>query len=173
MTRKQRRRKKLKEKNKKNTQQDMTTNKKETIDLDLFINGLDFVLSATELIVDDSKKTNKKFAILHLSAGIDIVFKEYLRIMDWTQLFKNTKDAKEELLKSGDFWGVDSGTLRERLKKHCNVNFSKTEESTLKILRKKRNLIEHYHIKDNVSSLKSLFAESLSILIGFIGLNSS
>jgi|GEM_PF-1244738 len=140
----------------------------EYLDLGLLLNGFDFVLSGIEYVVNDSNPSNKKFAILHLSAGIDIVFKAFLRDFDWTQLYRDTSKADEPSFKSGEFIGVDSGELRRRLKSECLVVFTKKQEKVLKLLRRKRNLIEHYRLKDSVSSLKTLFADSLSVLIDFI-----
>ena len=92
-------------------------------------NGLDFVfMSARNLSVineasigDEEKKLLIKYSLLHLSSGIELVFKHKLLQEHWTYVFADMNKAKKEVLQSGEFKSADSETIIERLKNLCDI----------------------------------------------------
>src|SRR5450759_2719762 len=92
------------------------------LQLSMLENGLDFILSGLKYIGSPSSKFALKYAVLHLSAGIELVLKDRLRREDWTQIFVKPEDATEEKLKSGNFKSVNLYQCLERLEEHCPVD---------------------------------------------------
>ncbi|MCX0393747.1 hypothetical protein G6Y98_02165 [Clostridium perfringens] len=138
------------------------------IKINLLENGLDFILSATKYIIKNDDKYSIKYAILHLSSGVELIFKSVLLSKDWTQLFQKVSDACEEKFFNGDFQSVNSKTCQDRLESICGIKFSEDEKKTLKILRQKRNKLEHFSILDSSDSLKVYFIRVLNMLIDLI-----
>ena len=81
------------------------------MDYSLLENGLDFILDATQKLLElnDSDLDNRcnqrliKYALLHLSAGIELVFKYRLFKEHWTYVFAdmNKANKKNDSIKSG------------------------------------------------------------------------
>ena len=92
------------------------------IQLSMLENGLDFILSGLKYIGNPTSKFDLKYAVLHLSSGIELVLKDRLRREDWTQIFVKPEQATEEKLKSGNFKSVNLYQCLERLEKHTAVN---------------------------------------------------
>jgi len=132
-------------------------------------NGFDFILSAIRMINEDSDNNSTKYAILNLSSGIELIFKERLKNEHWSLLFEDVNKASRKLLASGDFKSVNSLTIRTRLQEICEIDLKKIDSKNyLNTLRLKRNKIEHFAIKENIESLKGLFANVLFAIIKFI-----
>lgn len=73
----------------------------DSVQLSMLENGLDFIASGLKHITSPLPKFNLKYAVRHLSAGIDLVLKDRLRRQDWTQIFVKPADATMAQLKSG------------------------------------------------------------------------
>lgn len=139
-------------------------------------NGLDFVLhSINDLTIanedttdEDAKKRLIKYALLHLSSGIELVLKSRLFQEHWTYVFADMNKAKKELLESGDFKSVDNDVLLTRLENLCNIKIEQHNVRTLKNLRKRRNRAEHFDFNEPILSVESLIHKSISILIKFL-----
>lgn len=146
------------------------------IEYSLLENGFDFVVSsinnlklAREESNDETiKKRLIKYAILHLSSGIELVFKHRLLKENWTYIFADMNKAKRHDLESGDFKSVDSVSNIERLKNLCDISLTKDEEKALETLRKRRNKIEHFKIKESVEAVEVIMCDSLSLILNFI-----
>lgn len=128
---------------------------------DLLENALDFINSAIEHLTHELSKKDLKYGILHLSAGIDLVFKYLLSLEHWTLLFQNIDDAKVNRLKSGDFVSVDSKKSTERLKEICGIKLDDRSLTQLKHLRERRNKLEHFGITESSLAVK---ASSMKVL---------
>lgn len=142
----------------------------------LLENGFDFLVCAINNIniareeaTDElERKRLMKYAVLHLASGIELVFKHRLLKENWTYIFANMNNSNKRDFENGDFKSVDSTNNIDRLKNLCDVTFTKHEENTLEILRKKRNKIEHFKIEDSLESVEAIMTESLSLILGFI-----
>ncbi len=141
-------------------------------------NGFDFVLSAVEHLLevenDDKlsaveKQKLMKYSILHLSSGIELVFKYRLLQENWTFIFSDMNSAEKKNLEKGDFKSVDSKTLIRRLDNFCDIYFSDKDKRYLEKLRQRRNKIEHYEVADeNLYAVESVVNKCLSIFVCFI-----
>lgn len=142
----------------------------------LLENGFDFLLNSInniniareESIEEIGRKRLIKYAILHLSSGIELVFKHRLLKENWTYIFADMNKSNKHAFENGDFKSVDSINSIDRLKNLCDVIFTRDEEKTLETLRKKRNKIEHFEIEDSVESAEAIMTESLSLILNFI-----
>lgn len=141
------------------------------IKFDLLENGLDFVTSGIQHILDDKSPTSLKYAIIHLSAGVELILKDTLRKEHWSLIFENINTANFSLLKSGEFKSVDFDAILARLQNVCEIELSDKDLSILKQLRRLRNKIEHFEFSLNVPAIKSLSSKVLSILLIFINEN--
>lgn len=73
---------------------------RETITFGLLENGLDFVKSAVNYLVGYREKSDLKYGILHLSAGIELILKYRLSKEHWSLVFQNfDKVSKPKLMK--------------------------------------------------------------------------
>ena len=92
------------------------------IQLSMLENGLDFIASGLKHIASPVSKFDLKYAVLHLSAGIELVLKDRLMREDWKQIFVKPEDATQEKLKSGNFKSVNLYQCLERLEERCAVD---------------------------------------------------
>jgi hypothetical protein len=138
------------------------------VKFDMLENGLDFLMEAVKTINSSSDHKRLKYAVIHLCSGVELIFKEVLKNKDWHLLFQEMKEAKPELLQSGDFESVSFNKMITRLESECKIVFNDEDKKILKELRLKRNKIEHFKIDESVSALKSLSAKVLNFLVQFI-----
>jgi len=138
------------------------------IQFDLLENGLDFVLSALDTIINSKNETQLKYSILHLSAGVELILKERLRNEHWSLIFENTNNANTKDLASGDFQSVNLENALIRLQNICDVTITEKEKQYLRELRKRRNRIEHFAFKEIEPAIKSLSSKVLSTIFSFI-----
>lgn len=139
-------------------------------------NGLDFVLMAASNLsiineagtTDEAKKRLIKYSLLHLSSGIELVFKHKLLQEHWTYVFADMNKAKKEALKSGDFKSADSETIIDRLNNFCDIVLTPEEMKDLRILRSRRNKAEHFNLNENILSIESSIHKCISILVKVI-----
>jgi hypothetical protein len=138
------------------------------VTFDLLENGLDFITEAVKIINANSDHKNLKYALLNLCSGVELILKEVLRKNDWRYLFQEMKDAKPELLATGDFESVKFKKAITRLESQCKVQFSDDDKRILDDLRFKRNKIEHFKIDVTVSAIKGISAKVLNIVIHLV-----
>lgn len=137
--------------------------------LELFENGLDFVESGVNYILDDSNQAAMKYAVLHLSAGVELILKNRLFIEDWRLIFQNEEKANETSLRTGNFKSVFFESIIDKLEIECGVNIDVEAKDSLKKLRNIRNRFEHFEVNEATVVIKSISAEVLSFLLTFIG----
>jgi len=139
----------------------------------LLENAFDFILSALAHISDDSSERDLKYAILHLSAGVELVLKERLKKEHWSLVFENVEKANRQSYESGEFQSVNVITCIDRLNGICGLSFRPEHKEALTHLRKKRNKLEHFSTVDSVDAMKSATGKVLSIILDFIVRNLS
>lgn len=138
------------------------------IEFSLFENGLDFIYSALTNLINSENKYGVKYSVLHLCSGIELVFKYRLFKENWKLLFRDTDKAQEQLLIKGDFQSVDFKECIKRLRNNCKIEFNDNEKEKLKVIRNKRNKLEHFTLNDSSIAVKSLFVFILNLIINFI-----
>jgi hypothetical protein len=139
-----------------------------TIEFTPLSNGLDFILTALEQLSGSADARRVKYGILHLSAGMELIFKERLRREHWSLVFDNIERANEKEYASGDFISVTFDKCLQRLCGISGIQISDEEIKRLNNLRKKRNRLEHFGITDSLMAVKAVASYALGIIIDFI-----
>ena len=130
-------------------------------------NGLDFVLAAVEHLSGNPTARDLKYAVLDLSAGLELLLKARLQRQHWSLVFQDISKANEKAFKSGDFYSVGWKTCIERLEKNCGVKISKRNRNLIENLRKRRNMLEHFGAVDSAIAIKASTAKVLSFIVDF------
>jgi hypothetical protein len=142
------------------------------LQLNLFENGLDFILSALNYLKhtneNDKNLSNVKYAVLHMSAGVELILKYRLSLEHWSLLFSKIEVANIQKLKNGDFQSVDSKECITRLENICGLSINQSMKESIRSLRDKRNKLEHFEIDESVNALKSSLFKVLNPILDFI-----
>jgi hypothetical protein len=141
------------------------------IEFDLLENGLDFIDNSLESILTTQEPKKLKYAVLHISAGIELILKEILRQEHWSLLFENINSADYSHLKSGDFLSVSFASILKRLEGIVDVNITENQKKHFNSLRTKRNKIEHFAFKESSNALKSTISKALTNILDIINEN--
>lgn len=132
------------------------------IEFDLLENGLDFIENSLKAILDTDEPQKLKYAVLHISAGIELILKEILRLEHWSLLFENINSADYNHLQSGDFQSVTFPSILKRLEGIVGGSITETHKKHFDTLKKKRNKIEHFAFKESSNALKSNISSALT-----------
>jgi len=147
----------------------MTNEGNSTLAYSLLQNGLDYILSALENLRGESPTERQlKYAVIHLSAGVELILKERLRLEHWSLIFADSDKATKERFESGDFVSVGFPQLVNRLSSICGVEFDDKDKRVLESLRKMRNCFEHFGIVTSSDAVKSEASMTISIILGFV-----
>lgn len=141
---------------------------KKSLIFGLLENGLDFIQSGIKYLVNYKDKSDLKYGILHLSAGVEVILKYRLSKEHWSLLFQHVDKANKVRLESGDFVSVDFETSIKRLKEICSVDLGEEHQANIRTLRDKRNKMEHFSIMDSPEAVKVIFNKVLCFVIDFI-----
>jgi hypothetical protein len=136
------------------------------VQMSMLENGLDFIRSGLKSIASPQSKFDLKYAVLHLSAGIELVLKDRLRREDWQLIFVDPAKATEQKFKSGNFKSVDLDECLKRLEENCTVAL--TEKAALRSFKSLRNPIEHFQTDINRDALEASSAKVLGPLLDFV-----
>src|SRR5438552_2315760 len=128
----------------------------DALQLSMLENGLDFIHSGLRHISSPSSKFDLKYAVLHLSAGIELVLKEWLRREDWKLLFVYPNQATLKNLRSGVFKSVNLDQCLALLEEHCP--FQLPDRALLTIFKNQRNPIEHFEMNHRRDVLEAVAA---------------
>jgi hypothetical protein len=134
----------------------------------LLENGMDFISSALEHLTEEASKRTLKYAVLHLSAGIELVLKERLRQEHWALVFADPDKADSAAYEAGDFVSADLGSTLDRLAGICGVELEDNERRTLINFRKRRNRLEHFGTVDSFEAIVASSVEALDIVVDFV-----
>lgn len=132
----------------------------------LLSNGLDFILEAVNRLMGATHR-DYKYAVLHLSSGIELVFKERLRRVDWCQVAEKPEELTRSAYEAGNFRSVSLKECIKRLARH-GVCLEDEEKETLLNFQDRRNPIEHFNMVDTVEAVRSSTATVLNIVFEFI-----
>ncbi len=142
--------------------------------IQVLANGLDFILDALDKIVlaPDASQHEAgrliKYALLHLSSGVELVLKARLFDEHWTYVFADMNKADRAKLQSGDFVSVRESELLPRLTSLCGVEVPRDSVTALRALRSMRNRAEHFALTENVHAVESVVKRAVPIIIQFV-----
>ena len=146
---------------------DNTSNQSEQLQANLLENGLDFLLSAAEVLNRDGGPRSLKDAVLHLANGIELLVKARLAREHWSLIFSDINKASYEELSKADFKSVDYPTTTKRLEQIVGVSIDKSVSTHVNSLRKIRNKLTHFTATLDPAQAKSLLAKSMNFCIEF------
>ncbi len=131
-------------------------------------NALDFIDYAVSHLEDSDPDTrNLKYAILHLSSGIEQLFKQCLFNKDRKLIFADQSNADEKALQSGDFYTIDFKEALKRLEANCDVKFDDRAAKIFKAIKMQRNKIEHYQLIVDKTLTVALIVKAWAIVYDF------
>lgn len=142
-------------------------------------NGMDFIISGISYLQRAELKNEEeniqgrelKYALLHLSSGIELVFKSRLYIEHWTYIFEDMNKASKKSYEDGSLKTVDSNTAIDRLERLCGYSFDEKQKDHLKKLREARNRFEHGYINNNPRAIESIINKAVEVIADFLGKN--
>jgi hypothetical protein len=149
----------------------------------LLENGLDFLLSSLEhltaasamppskvnhVVQSANQKRHLKYALLHLSSSIELIFKERLRREHWSLVFRDVSKASRSEYDSGDFQSVTFREAQDRLIGICEVEFNDKQQRELNNLRERRNKIEHFGTVDSLPAVQAIVSKMVSFIVDFV-----
>ncbi len=146
----------------------MAISRTDHIHYPILTNGLDFILEGLKLLSGVPNPKDIKYAILHVSAGIEVVLKERLIQEDWRLVFEDMSEADLTDYNNGDFSSVYYNTCIERLKNDCGVSISSGMKKRIGRLRKLRNQIEHFGVSVSANTALSITAKAMTDLVDFV-----
>ncbi len=146
----------------------MGTKPQGKIHFTLLGNGLDFIASGLGRLKQERTNQDLKYAVLHISSGIELVLKERLRQEHWSLVFDDPNQAAKKSYETGNFTSVSFKGCVQRLKGVCGVTVTEKQETKLRSMRDLRNKLEHFGIVDSADAVESVVAEALDVLMDFI-----
>lgn len=132
----------------------------------LIENALDFILSALEHAEKDEARS-LKYAVLHLSDGVELILKEKLRREHWSLLFVDVNKANESAFRTGEFKSVDFEDCVRRLESISAIDVGSSAD-LLRKLRRIRNRLQHFEYTGTKDGVISILVRSWSFVLDFV-----
>ncbi len=134
-------------------------------------NGLDYLASVVRHLDENESgvtPSDVKYAVLHLQAAVEVLFKTRLLAEHWSLVFTNPGDATRKALDEATLKSVTPEQAIIRLQNIVGVEISEKEVKALKKLTADRNKLQHFGFTDNARALEARAGEVLDFLIRFI-----
>ncbi|MFK4600485.1 serine/arginine repetitive matrix protein 1 [Streptomyces pristinaespiralis] len=134
-------------------------------------NGLDYLASVVEHLDEtESGVTPRdvKYAVLHLQAAVELLFKARLLAEHWTLVFTHPGDATRKELDEATLKSVTPDQAVARLRNIVGVPISDKEGKALKKLTEDRNKLQHFGLTQNAYAVEARAGEVLDFLIRFV-----
>jgi len=136
---------------------------------ELLRNSLDFLFSALAYLENSpNDKAALKYGVLHLSGGVELLFKSRLAREHWTLIFHQPQMASPMQYVSGDFVSATAEELQTRLRVICGVVWSDKTLRTMKHFRELRNRYEHFHVGLEGYAVQAQASAMLDMVMQFI-----
>lgn len=134
-------------------------------------NGLDYLVSVVKHLDETESEvtpSDVKYAVLHLQAAVEVLFKTRLLAEHWTLVFTHPGDATRKALDEATLKSVTPEQAITRLQNIAGVEISDKEAKTLTRLTTDRNKLQHFGFTDNARAVEARAGEVLDFLIRFI-----
>lgn len=118
----------------------------------------------------DQHDRRYKYALLHLSDGIELLLKCRLQSEHWSLVVADIDKTTYESFSIGDFKSVAWQEIIWRLEQ-SGAGLGKDDKSLLEHLRKLRNRIQHFNVHIDPNEVNSTLAYGLNFATRFIELN--
>ncbi len=151
----------------------------EKLEMNLLENALDFIQSSIDHLLNEYEANNinthrgwniksMKYVVLHLSAGVDLLFKYRISKVHWSLLFQDIDKANIQKMQLGDFVSINSITCLKRLENNCEVKLEDEFVNNIKWLREKRNTMEHFKISESKIEIEARIFKIIKGTLCFI-----
>lgn len=131
----------------------------------LLRNAREFVQSAVEYAQRDEERL-WKFAVLHMTAALELILKAKLAMKDHRQLVATPAEIAESQFDEGNFRSIGIEQCLERLGHVCGFTLAARERHVIKALQRLRNRITHYiDPVGDVGAVKATIAAGLNLFI--------
>jgi hypothetical protein len=134
----------------------------------LLENAIDSLHEAVRRLAGEVDRRDMKHAILNLGTGLELIYKERLRIEDWKLLFSDPKEAEEAVFANGDFQSASIWKTFDRLE-DAGVEIAADERKHVEALRERRNRLEHFQINESSDAVVAVTSQGLSMALDFFG----
>ena len=132
-------------------------------------NGLDYMASVVQHLSGTPGPRDLKYAIIHLAAAVEVLTKARLNFEHWALVFADVSKADKAALASGDFRSVAPEDALDRLTKIVGIEISAEDRKRLRLVREKRNRLQHHGLTDTPEAIQAVAAEALDFLLTFVG----
>ncbi|MGW8598162.1 hypothetical protein ACWGLB_04430 [Streptomyces sp. NPDC055893] len=102
-----------------------------------------------------------KYAVLHLQAAVEVLFKARLLAAHWTLVFTHPGEATRKALDEATLSSVSPDKAITRLRNIVGVQISAKEEQALRKLTETRNKLQHFGVTDNARAVEARAGEVL------------
>ncbi|MFE7619036.1 serine/arginine repetitive matrix protein 1 [Streptomyces sp. NPDC057496] len=140
------------------------------VDFPLVRNGLDYLDSVVRHLDENESGDvgrDVKYAVLHLQAAVEVLFKARLFAEHWTLVFDDPQHATLKKLDSVDFKSVTTEAAIIRLRNVVDARITDKDQAALKKLRKDRNALQHFGLTHDARAIEARAAVVLDFLIRF------
>ncbi|MGW1226596.1 serine/arginine repetitive matrix protein 1 [Streptomyces sp. NPDC002530] len=134
-------------------------------------NGLDYLASVVKHLDETESEvtpSDVKYAVLHLQAAVEVLFKTRLLAEHWTLVFAHPGDATRKDLDDATLRSVTPEQAITRLQNIAGVEITEKEAQALKKLTTDRNKLQHFGFTDNARAVEARAGAVLDFLIRFI-----
>lgn len=129
--------------------------------LGLLENAIDSIVHGLEHYADGKKNTsNYKFAILHITQGVELILKERLRREHWVLIYEKVENPDTSKT-------INFETAVARLQSICKLSLDKYI-GALRRLRGVRHEIEHYKVSFSEQEATALIGSNIPFLLEFL-----
>ncbi|MFB7191620.1 serine/arginine repetitive matrix protein 1 [Streptomyces sp. NPDC056230] len=134
-------------------------------------NGLDYLASVVEHLDETEFEVTPrdvKYAVLHLQAAVEVLFKARLLAEHWTLVFTHPGEANRKALEEATLNSVSTDKAIVRLRNIVGVPITDKEQRALTKLTEDRNKLQHFGLTHNARAVEARAGAVLDFLIRFI-----
>lgn len=134
-------------------------------------NGLDYLTSVVKHLDETESEvtpSDVKYAVLHLQAAVEVLFKARLLAEHWTLVFTHPGEANRKALEEATLNSVSTDKAIARLRNIVGVPITDKEQKALTRLTEDRNKLQHFGLTHNARAVEARAGAVLDFLIHFI-----
>ncbi|MEU2098661.1 hypothetical protein ABZ741_21470 [Streptomyces globisporus] len=134
-------------------------------------NGIDYLASVVSHLDEsesDVDERDLKYAVLHLQAAVEVLFKARLLREHWSLVFENPGEATLEKFREGNFNSCGTTAAVKRLRDIVGIPIDEKELGWLKELAADRNALQHYGLTHNAKAVETRAGRVLDFLMRFL-----
>jgi hypothetical protein len=138
------------------------------------VNGLDYLQSVTNHLASETtdrpNSRDFKYAVLHLSAGIEVLAKYRLHQEHWTLVLSKPDDSRVDraAYNRGDFVSVSGEVALARLRRLVGLPLADDDLAAVATVQRLRNKLQHFGLTDSAELIESIAVKALDFCLRFV-----